>query len=117
MEQFDREDLTDRELDAMLPEWKAPDAPARLRAAVFPRKSRWGQFWSMSIRIPLPVACALLLLACAAAWLWPRSSSPKPAPPQAAVGTMSAQAPQKSIEWRPVTELRPRVIRGGKHEN
>ena len=128
MEPFDREEMTDRELAAMLAEWKAPEAPARLRAAVFDRAPWWRRFWSASIHIPVPVACALLLLAGAAAWLWP-NPAPKPAAPRVIVETKTVEVPvvkeriiyrdvpQKSTGWRPVAELRPRIIRGGRDEN
>lgn len=64
MEPLDKNELSDQELDALLPEWQAPQAPAQLRAALFPEapKPWWRTFWSASIRIPLPVGCCLALL-------------------------------------------------------
>jgi hypothetical protein len=135
MEPFDSEPLADRELDAILREWDAPGAPARLRAAVFgaPRP-RWRRFWSLSIRVPLPVACALVLaLAVATFAVW-RKPQPvpvplKPAPPQVIVETKTVEVPvvkkrvvyrdrrQPSTAWKPVAELLPRIIRSGQHEN
>jgi quercetin dioxygenase-like cupin family protein len=53
--------MEDRELDRLLREWKAPDAPPHLR---MPRaqRSRWRWLVSGSIRVPVPVAAAALLL-------------------------------------------------------
>jgi quercetin dioxygenase-like cupin family protein len=53
--------MEDRELDRLLREWKAPDAPPHLRA---PSGRRSGLRWliSGSIRVPVPVAAAALLL-------------------------------------------------------
>ena len=62
MEPFDKDPLSDQELDELLPEWKAPAAPAHLKAAIFPeRRSWWQQIWSASIRLPLPAAVCLTL--------------------------------------------------------
>ena len=35
MEPFEKDELTDSELDGALAQWKGPEAPARLRSAVF----------------------------------------------------------------------------------
>jgi quercetin dioxygenase-like cupin family protein len=53
--------MEDRELDRLLREWKAPDAPSHLR---IPRAQRspWRWLVSGSIRVPVPVAAAALLL-------------------------------------------------------
>ena len=63
MEPFERDQLEDRELDAMLQEWRTPRIPARLRQAVFPKRSQtlWLRLWTTSIRVPLPIAAALLV--------------------------------------------------------
>lgn len=104
MEPFDKDELNDAELDRMLPQWKAPAAPARLKAAVFPESARpwWRRVWTTSIRIPLPVACALLALFVFVAM---RASRPSPPPPRAIDG------PSQAVAWRPVRELTPRIIR------
>ena len=71
MEPLDRNDnLSDRELDGMLREWRTTAAPASIRAAVFPQRTQWWRgFWRTSFRVPLPVACCLmLLLSAAVAW-------------------------------------------------
>jgi hypothetical protein len=133
MEPYDREPLTDQELDAALREWDAPGAPARLRAAVFGAPQPWWRrFWTFSIRIPLPVACALVLVLAAAAFAFWQRPAPVPlkaAPPQVIVETKTVEVPvvkvrvvyrdrpQTFTAWKPVAELRPRIIRSGQHEN
>ena len=50
MEPFEKDELSDQELDGLLREWTAPAAPARLRAAVFgPPRPRWQRLWRASI--------------------------------------------------------------------
>jgi len=132
MEPFEKDELSDRELDALLPQWKAPEAPARLKAAVFPPRARpwWLAVWSASFRVPVPVACALLLGLAFAAARWTR---PLP-PPRVIVRTERVEVPviqervvtrtvyrtpkapapaTASVAWRPVQELNPRIIRSG----
>jgi hypothetical protein len=112
MEPLDDRELPDRELDGMLRQWKAPEAPARLRAAVFPQASGpwWRTMWSASIRVPVPVACGLIVLL---GLLW----RAVPGSTRVVVRTETVQAPvaerqAKARELRPVAELRPRIIRG-----
>ena len=123
MEPFEKDELTDRELDAMLPQWKAPSASARLKAAVFGERRApwWRRLWSASIRVPAPVACALAVLLMLLAVRWSRLSG---APPQVVVRTERVEVPvvQERVVyrdrpiadavWQPVAELRPRIIRG-----
>ena len=92
-------ELSDEELDQRLREWKAPSAPAHLRAAVFPSRS----WWRTSILIPVPVACCLFVLLCAALFAAFRKETVR-------VEYRDSGLSQK-VEWRPVTELRPRIIR------
>lgn len=132
MERFEKDELPDRELNAMLQQWRTPQAPARLRQAVFPKQSRpwWLRLWATSIRVPLPVACALLLAVALGASLWPR---PVPAP-RIIVKTERVEVPViqerivtptvnrgRKVEspqaWRPVAELRPRIIRSHHDQN
>jgi quercetin dioxygenase-like cupin family protein len=67
--------MDDPELNRLLREWKAPDAPPHLR----PRRSRrsWlGWLVTGTIRVPVPAALAALVLA--AFWfasMWPRPTS------------------------------------------
>ena len=137
MEPFEHEELTDRELSGLLREWKAPAAPARLRSAVFGPAAAgegplawWRRFWSLSIRVPAPVAFAALLMAAAAAWAgWRRPGPIPPRPTRVIVETKTVEVPvvrervvyrdrsQPYSGWRPVAELRPRIIRSGQHVN
>jgi len=104
MDRFEKDELNDAELDRLLPAWKAPAAPARLKAAVFPAAASpwWQRLWTTSIRVPLPVACALLALL---VFVVLHANRPAPPPPHAADGASQA------VAWRPVRELQPRIIR------
>jgi len=117
MQPSDNDELTDRELDAILPDWKVPGAPARLRAAVFPDVPTpwWWRVWSVSIRIPLPVACLLAMALVLAAWRWftPRTIYRDRLVP----GTAIAAAGPDASQLRPVTELQPRIIRSDNVQN
>ncbi len=136
MEPFEKDQLSQNELDALLREWKAPAAPAGLRASLFGAPRPWWQrFWTVSLRVPLPVACALALLAGVAVW---RVSRPQPAPPappaQVVVRTERVEVPVDRVvtryvsqppppsgltfkELRPVSELRPVIIRSNDAKN
>ena len=104
MEPFEQDELTDRELDRILAEWKSPEAPARLRAALFPEESAspWSRFWNISFRVPLPVACGLILLLTLFFWRW--SGFPP-------VRTDRPVVVSNPSELQPVKEIRPRIIR------
>jgi hypothetical protein len=108
MEPFENDELTESELDRLLEGWTAPEAPARLRASIFPRASApwWKRLWMASFRIPVPVACILLLALAVAVW---RVAKP-PAVPRAA-SSFDIQG------LKPVAELRPRIIRSGDAKN
>ena len=125
MEPFEKDELTDRELDVALAQWKGPLAPARLRRAVFgERRAWWRRVWSASIRVPVPMACAIAVIAVLGAVKWVR---PEP-PARVVVRTERVEVPvvrervvyrdrpapkPVAAAWRPVAELRPRIIRGG----
>lgn len=94
------EPFDDKELNAMLQEWKAPPAPANLRAAIFPQLPWWRRALTAEIRIPIPIAAAAILLLFAGIWLFRPAPSPSP----------STQL-VTFRELRPVTELKPRIIR------
>jgi hypothetical protein len=115
MQPPDNDELTDRELDAMLPEWKAPAAPARLRAAVFPEVPTpwWRRMWSSSIRVPVPVACLLTLVLALAAlrWFTPRTIY------RDRIVPLAARAPSDASQLRPVSELNPRIVRNSNVQN
>jgi hypothetical protein len=132
MEPFEKDELQDRELDSMLQQWRAPRAPARLRQAVFPAPARpwWLRLWATPIRVPLPLACALLLALALGVSLLPR---PVPAT-RTVIKTERVEVPvirerivtrtvyrdrkvQPPQAWRPVAELRPRIIRRGHDQN
>jgi hypothetical protein len=100
MEPFEHDELTDRELDRILAEWKSPEAPARLRTALFREESTslWSRFWSISFRVPLPVACGLIFLLALFFWRW----ESRPDHPVAV---------SNPSELQPVKEIRPRIIR------
>ena len=74
--------MDDRELNRLLREWTAPDAPPHLR----PRRARSPMRWLVSgtIRVPVPVALAALVLA--TLWFgWTRpgpASTPEPSRPR-----------------------------------
>jgi hypothetical protein len=99
MEPFNEDDLSDRELDAILQEWKAPPAPAGLRASIFPAASRpwWQSLWTASIRIPLPAAIVVAMVLAMVAWRW----------------ILPAAPPANVHELQPVAVLRPVIIRSG----
>jgi hypothetical protein len=126
MKPFDHEELSQKELDELLQEWRAPAPPAHLRAALFPEVARpwWRRLWTVSIRVPLPVACCLGLLLAVAVW---RTAQPAPAKPtvvapaerrevpvepdRTAASKLAAAHGLTFNELRPVDELRPRIIR------
>lgn len=138
MEPFERDELTQGELDRLLKEWAAPSAPARLRAGVFgeSRAPWWRRLWTWSIPVPLPIACVLALLMVAAVW-----RGVKPRVPQVVVKTERIEVPvvqdrvitkyvyQKKPAaktavpgfeingLKPVAALRPRIIRSGDAKN
>ncbi|HYL74636.1 MAG TPA: hypothetical protein VEU96_10545 [Bryobacteraceae bacterium] len=141
MEPFEKDELSDAELDHILRSWSAPAAPARIRAAVFPASSTpwWKRFLTMSIPVPLPVAFCLAFLIAAGVWRWTRPVAP--VAPQVLVKTQRVEVPvvqdrvvtkyvyrnapvaQSAVhsvgfdELRPVAELRPRIIRNGNAKN
>ncbi len=111
MEPFDKDELTEQELNDMLPAWSTPEMPATLKARIFP-KPWWQKMWTASIRVPIPVACALfLLLAAVAVQSLRREGKPRPEPGPRAVAPNGQSV--AAVAWRPVTELHPRIIRGG----
>jgi hypothetical protein len=124
MDPFEDGQLADPELDALLAEWHAPQAPASLRSAVF--RPWWSRMWTASIRIPLPAACCLAALLAAALWHWSR-----PVPVRVIVRTERVEVPvvKEQVvtrlvyrdrpvpldihELQPVAVLRPVIIRSG----
>lgn len=64
--------MDEHELNRLLREWKAPDAPPGLRPPRAP-ESRWRWLVTGSIRVPVPVALAALL---AVLWIPTRFAAP-----------------------------------------
>ena len=133
MEPFEKDSLSDQELDAMMAAWKSPTAPARLRTAIFPVASApwWRRIGSISFRVPLPVACAVAILFALEAW---RSLTPPPT--RIVIRTERVEVPvvkrevvtqtiyrdrivERTVpqEWQPVAELRSRIIRRRNDQN
>jgi hypothetical protein len=127
MEPFDKDELSDRELSELLPQWKTPAPPAGLRAAIFPER-RWGwwrKLWSASIRLPLPAAACLALVFVAVA-IWQATRAPRVVIQTHTVEvpvvrdrevvvtreTPAARSVPAEPRLFPVAELRPRVVRG-----
>lgn len=112
MENRERPDLTDPELDALLHTWKTPVAPAGLRSAVFSKQAtpwcrRW---WAASIRIPVPVAAVLCLLLVIAGWQW--GANRERAGVESVSRSLASAPPTVTFQgFLPVAELRPRIIR------
>jgi len=94
-DELERDELSNSELDELLPQWKAPVAPARLRSALFGQSPRawWRTMWSASIRIPVPALLVLAILL--GIVVWQRSPGARP----------------EGHELQPVAELRPKIIR------
>jgi len=112
MENRERPDLTDPELDALLRAWKTPIAPPRLRSAVFPKQpvAWYRRWWSASIRIPAPVAAVVCLLLLVAGWQW--GANRKRAGAESVSRSFASAPPTVTFQgFLPVAELRPRIIR------
>ena len=138
MEPFENDELSDRELDALLSAWIAPPPPACLREAVFPAsKPWWRTLWSASFRVPVPVAFCLAIILALVAWRWLN-----PGAPRVVIRTERVEVPvvKKEVltntvyrdrivhvpapaaglnvhELQPVAELRPRIIRSRNDQN
>lgn len=93
--------MEDRDLDRLLSEWKAPDAPPHLR---MPRAQRWSWRWLVtgSVRVPVPAAIAAMLLAT----LWVASTRTAPAAPT------DPATPAASATQRPTGELARYALTG-----
>ena len=126
MEPFEKDELSDRELDDLLGQWESPAAPARLRAAVFPETARpwWQRLWHTSIRIPLPAALALAAAVALAVGRWPAAAPAAARIERVEVPVIqervvtrtvyrdvAAKQPADVQKLRPVAELRPVIIR------
>ena len=98
--------MDDRELNQLLREWKAPDAPPHLQRPERPvRKAWWNWLLTGSIRIPVPVGVVAALVA--AFWLYFSAPSREPV-----AGTEPAsREPVVSLaDFQPVDEVEIRVV-------
>jgi len=121
----------DPELSAILRQWRAPRVPRRLRQSVFPERTPpwWKKAWATSIRVPLPLAIALAIVLALGAWRGGSRTVIKTQRVEVPViqeriitntvyRDRIVKLPKSSIPpsarpdrlWRPVTELRPRII-------
>jgi len=91
----------DRDLTHLLREWKAPAAPATLRARVIGQPLPWWRWlFAGTIRVPVPVAVAAALLL--AAWVYTRIPAAAP---------LAGPEPTVSLaDFEPVRQLEPRVV-------
>jgi hypothetical protein len=100
------EPLHDRELNELLREWKAPDAPGRLRPPRRPSAEPWWR-WLVTgtIRVPVPVGLAAALLA--ALWVYTGSNRE----PAAGVPAVVREEPAVSLaDFQPVEVVQLRVV-------
>jgi hypothetical protein len=99
------EPLSEQELNQLLRQWKAPDAPSSLDRKVLPRRASWRWIFSGSIRIPVPAVAAILVAL--ALWAFLRTTPP-PAQTQG--------SPVSLTDFQPVKQLEPKVV-GRANEN
>jgi hypothetical protein len=98
--------MDDRELNALLREWKAPDAPPHLQPPTA-RVSFWAWLLTGSIRIPVPVGVAVAALV--AFWLFASRPSEPPVtevPSPEPVVSLADFTPVEQVEVRIVGELK-----------
>lgn len=88
MEHISGDELSDSELDGMLAQWKVTGGPRRVAVP----------WWRRSVRVPLPVAAAIFVAIVYGAI---RLAAPAPV----------------VVKWRPVNEIKLRIIRSGNAEN
>lgn len=93
------EPLNDEELENIMREWRAPQAPAQIEARVFAARSQWWR-WLLTGSISIPVP-ALAAIAIALGIIF--FSLRKPQPPSA--------SPVGLADFQPVKQLNLRVIR------
>ncbi len=93
------EPLNDDELNKLLREWKAPDAPSSLRPPSRP-EPLWKWLLTGSIRIPVPVSAAVALILLFL--------------------TVQALRPRMTVDphqFQPVRDVSPRLIRSTNYED
>ena len=96
--------MDDRELNQLLREWTAPDAPAQMRAPQR-RTVNWRWLLTGSIRVPVPVGLAAALLA--AVWLYSSASARQPVADRQ---EPSSQPVVSLADFTPVEEVELRVV-------
>jgi hypothetical protein len=100
------EPMNDRELNQLLRQWTAPDAPPQLRPPSPPAREPWWR-WLVTgtIRIPVPVGLALVALL-AAAWTYSITRR------EPVIGSQpSVNHPVVSLaDFQPVEEVEVRVV-------
>lgn len=92
MDPFEKEELSDAELNLMLSAWKVSGGP---RPMSIQPAAPW---WRRSISVPWPLAAAVLV---AMVYGLVRLTAPAPV----------------VIQWRPVDEIKVRIIRSGNVKN
>jgi len=96
------EPLNDDELNRLLAQWKAPNAPPSLDRKVLPRPSWWRWMLSGTIRVPVPVGVAALVAL--GVWLYFSGAAARPVSRPEAV-------PVTLADFQPVKQLEPRIVR------
>jgi hypothetical protein len=95
------EPLDDKELNQLLRQWKAPDAPSTLERRIAPQPaSPWRWLLTGSIRIPVPVGIVVVLML--VLWImWGRST----------VVPVVVQSPRGTLaDFQPVEQLQPTIV-------
>lgn len=132
----------DLELRSLLREWQAPPVTPSLEKRILKKHRSWWRFLLNGyVRVPVPVACSIVVVLIAAeAWRWTRPA--QTVIPRVVVKTervevpflreriitklvykdrlIPARTPEHAFTFRqlkPVAELRPRIIKGGRDGN
>ena len=100
------EPMDDRDLNQLLRQWQAPDAPPHLRLPSPPTREPWWRwFVTGTIRIPVPVGLAAVALL-ATAWMYSAATLREPM-----VETPPTVQPVVSLaDFQPVQEVEVRVV-------
>src|SRR5688572_27167425 len=96
--------MDDRDLNQLLREWQAPDAPAHLKAPERPTPW-WAWLLTGSIRVPVPVGLAAALLV--GFWLYATAPAREPV---AGTAPVSPEPVVSLADFQPVEEVEIRVV-------
>lgn len=99
------EPLNDNELRHLLRQWEAPAAPPHLERRIFrglPKRPWYRWLLTGSVRVPVPALILLLVILAALTYVLPRNRQALP---------VSGREVRLS-DFQPVSELKPRIIRG-----